>query len=234
MRDVLQRFHVGGDVLALGSVAARRPADQFAVLVAQRHRQAVDLRLGGKGDLLVVAEPQEAADARDKIDDVLLGEGVVERQHRHRVPDLGEARRRRRADALGQAFERAQLRKARLDRGVALAQPVVCGIGDGRRVFLIIAPVMFGDFRGEPRMLGLGLLFGEILDGSVVLVAAWHDGVSTQPAARIKRSAAARASAVISAPASMRAISSRRRSALSSTTRVATRLPLASASLVMR
>src|SRR5580693_7570506 len=55
-----------------------------------------------------------------------------------------------------------------------------------------------------------------------------------QLAARIRRSAAARASAVISAPASMRAISSRRRSSASSTTRVATRLPLASASLVMR
>jgi autotransporter passenger strand-loop-strand repeat protein len=53
-------------------------------------------------------------------------------------------------------------------------------------------------------------------------------------AARIRRSAAARASAVISAPASMRAISSRRRSAASSVTRVATRRPLASASLAMR
>jgi hypothetical protein len=53
-------------------------------------------------------------------------------------------------------------------------------------------------------------------------------------AARISRSAAALASAVISAPASMRAISSRRRSGSSSATRVATRLPLASASLVMR
>src|SRR5262249_19789770 len=52
-----------------------------------------------------------------------------------------------------------------------------------------------------------------------------------QLAARISRSAAARASAVISAPASIRAISSRRRSASSSATRVATRLPLASASL---
>ena len=53
-------------------------------------------------------------------------------------------------------------------------------------------------------------------------------------AARISFSAAARASSVISAPASMRAISSRRRGAASSVTRVATRLPLSSASLVMR
>src|SRR5581483_4148568 len=52
-------------------------------------------------------------------------------------------------------------------------------------------------------------------------------------AAFIRRSAAARASAVISAPASMRAISSRRVSAASVATRVVTRRPLSSASLVM-
>ena len=50
-------------------------------------------------------------------------------------------------------------------------------------------------------------------------------------AALSSRSAAALASAVISAPASMRAISSRRWSAASALTRVATRLPLSSASL---
>ena len=55
-----------------------------------------------------------------------------------------------------------------------------------------------------------------------------------QLAALISRSAAARASLVISAPASMRAISSRRRSDASSVTRVATRFPFSSASLVMR
>jgi len=53
-------------------------------------------------------------------------------------------------------------------------------------------------------------------------------------AARISRSAAARASTVISAPASIRAISSRRRSGSSSAILVAVRLPLARASLVMR
>ena len=145
LRNVLQRFHIGGDVLALGAVAARRAGDQRAVLVAQRHRQAVDLRLGGKRDLLVLRQTQKAADAADEIDDVLFGKRVVERQHRHRVPDLGEARRRRRADPLRQAFQRAQLRKARLDRVVALAQRVIGRIGNGRRVLLIIAPVMLGD-----------------------------------------------------------------------------------------
>ena len=167
MRDVVERFHIGGDVLALAAVAARRAADQRAVLVAQRHRQAVDLRLGGEDDLVVLRQPQEAADAADEIDHVLLGERVVEREHRHRVADLGETRRRRRADALRQAVQRPQMREARLDRGVALAQRVVVGIRNGRRVVLIIAPVVLGDFGLEPRMLGLGLLLGEIVDGTV-------------------------------------------------------------------
>ena len=59
-------------------------------------------------------------------------------------------------------------------------------------------------------------------------------GPLTRPAALISRSAAARASSVISAPASMRAISSRRLSAATSVRRVATRFPRSSASLVMR
>jgi hypothetical protein len=52
-------------------------------------------------------------------------------------------------------------------------------------------------------------------------------------AALISRSAALRASSVISAPASIRAISSRRRSAATSVTLVATRFPRASVSLLM-
>ncbi len=151
-------FDVGGDVLAFAAVAARRAGHQHAVFVAQRHRQAVDLRLGAEGDLFVLRQPQEAADAADEIDDVFFGERIVERQHRHRVADFGKARRRRRADPLGQALQRAQLRKARFDRAVALAQRVIVGIGNARRVVLVIAPVVRGDFRLKPRVLGLGLL----------------------------------------------------------------------------
>ena len=48
MRHRLQHLDIGGDVLALAAVAARRRGDQFAVQVAQRHGQAIDLGLGGK------------------------------------------------------------------------------------------------------------------------------------------------------------------------------------------
>ncbi len=175
VRDVLERFHIGGDVLALGAVAARRPGDEFAVFVAQRHRQAVDLRFGVEDDLVVLGEPQEAADAADEIDHVFVGERIVEGEHRYGVPHLGEARRRRRADPLGQAFQRPQLREPRLDRRITLAQRVVGRIRNGRRVVLIIAPVVPGDLGREPCMLGFGLALGEGVDGRFVLIAAWHD-----------------------------------------------------------
>ena len=88
LRHVLERADIGGDVLALGAVAAGGGGDEFAALVAQRHRQPVDLRLGAEVDPVVLAELEEAADAADEVEHVLLGKGVVERQHRHRVPDL--------------------------------------------------------------------------------------------------------------------------------------------------
>ena len=174
MRNVGDRLHIGGDVFAFGAVATRRAGDKRAIFVAQRHRQTVDLRLGGERDLLVLRQAQKAADAADEIDDVFLRKGIVERQHRHRVAHLGKARRRRGADPLRQAFKRAQLRKARLDRVIALAQRVVVRVGNGRRVVLIIAPVVLGDLGFEPRVLGLGLLFGEIVDGRLGFFAAGH------------------------------------------------------------
>ena len=165
VRHFLQRLDIGGDVLALGAVATRGGANELAILIAQRHRQAVDLRLGAERDLLVVGQAQEAADAADKIDDVVFGERVVERQHRHRVPDLGETPGRRRADPLRQALQRAQLRKARFDGIVAPPQRVIFGVGDARRVVLIVAPVVPGDLGREPRVFGLGLFLSEIVDG---------------------------------------------------------------------
>ena len=81
------------------------------------------------------------------------------------MPHLGEARRRRRADAQAEAAAGGELRKARLDRRIATAQFVVFGIGDGGCVFLIVAAVMAGDFVGQPCVLGLRLLFREFVDG---------------------------------------------------------------------
>ena len=156
--------------------------------------------------------------------DVVVRKRIVEREHRHRVPHLGEAPGRRDADLQRQAFQRAQVGKALLDRAVALAQRVVLGVRDRRRVVLVVALVVLADLGMQPRVLGLGLLFGEVVDGDL---RDRHAPATAHPAALISRSAAVRASSVISAPASMRAISSRRRSAATSVTLVATRLPRA-------
>ena len=164
LRHVLQRADIGGDVLALGAVAAGRRGDEFAALIAQRHRQPVDLRLGGEIDPLVVAELEEAADAADEIEHVLLGKGVVEREHRHRVADLLEPPGRRRADLLRRRLGGDEFRKPRLDGVEALAQRVVFGVGNGRRVFLIVAPVVPLDLERQPFVLDLGLRLGEVGD----------------------------------------------------------------------
>ena len=80
-RHVLKRANIGGDIFALGAVAARGGGDEFAAFVTQRHREPVDFRLGAEVDLVVVAEPEETADA-------------ARRNRRHRLP-----RRRCRATA---------------------------------------------------------------------------------------------------------------------------------------
>ena len=55
-------------------------------------------RLGAENDPLVLGQLQKAADAADEIADILVGEGVTERQHRQRMAHLGKAAHRRRAE----------------------------------------------------------------------------------------------------------------------------------------
>ena len=121
VRHTSDGAEIGGDVLAFVAVAARGGADQPALLVAERAGQAVDLRLGEDVDALLGGHPQEAPHPLEELDHVLLGEGVVERQHRHAVDDLGELRRGRRPDRDGDGA--LQLGEARLDREDAAAEP---------------------------------------------------------------------------------------------------------------
>ncbi|MHC2628555.1 hypothetical protein ACVME5_001209 [Bradyrhizobium liaoningense] len=163
LRHVFEGADVGGDVLADRAVAARCGSDELAALVTQRHREAIDLRLGGEIDLIVV-ELQESHDAADEVAHILFGKGVVERQHGNGMPDFLEAARRRRADLLGGRVRGDELGKARLDRVEALTQRVVLGVGDGGRVLLIVALVVPLDLEREPHVLDLGLRLGEVGD----------------------------------------------------------------------
>ncbi len=205
---------VGGDVLAFRAVASGHAAHQLAVFVARRERQAVDLRLGHQHERLVGREPQEAPHAVEEFGEVVVGEGVVEGEHRHRVPDLAEALRRRRADPLRRAVVADQLGEARLDRGVAAAQGVVYGVVDLGVVVAVIGVVRRPDPGSETGEFRRRVLGRQIRDPNVV----GHRCPSSNAAA------ARRASSVSLAPDSIRAISSKRASA----SRVSTVVEMAS------
>ena len=214
LRDVADRAQVGGDVLADGAVAARGALDEKAVLVAQAGRQAVDLGLGDQGERHVLREVQEAPHALQELAHLGRGHGIVERQHGYAVADLAEVLDRRGADPMRRAVGADQIRKARLDRLIALTQRVILGVGDLRGGVAVVQPVVMRDLRREARELGRRLLAAQPLDRHVA---------AHQADARIRLSAAARAASVIRAPASMRAISSRRSPSDSRVTETAAR-----------
>ena len=94
VRDVLDRHDVGGDVFAFDAVSARCRFLEQTLLVADRNRQAIDLRLGGNLERIAVCELQEPAHAVSEIGDIFFGKGVRERQHRDCVAHLGKGRNR--------------------------------------------------------------------------------------------------------------------------------------------
>ena len=59
-----------------------------------------------------------------------------------------------------------QLRKRRLERGIAPHQRVVLGVGNLRRVLGVIEPVMMRDRPREPHQFVGGFGFGDVVD--------WH------------------------------------------------------------
>ncbi len=75
-------------VLAHLAVAAGRRLHERAVLVAEREGEAVDLRLGGERQFVVVGQAEEAADALHELGHLLGVEGVAEREHADAVADF--------------------------------------------------------------------------------------------------------------------------------------------------
>ena len=125
VRDRRDRAHVGGDVLALEAVAARRRLNEFAVLVAQAAGEPVDLGLGDHRQRRVRGHSEKAPHAGAKFLDLLIVEDVAERKHRHGVADLGELLRRRRADLAIGRVRVGELGEGGLERAVAAAKGVV-------------------------------------------------------------------------------------------------------------
>ncbi len=101
-RDRADRLQVRGHVLADRPVAARQPAHEDAVLVGERDREPVDLRLGHVGDLLRgdVEALEQVADPLLPGRQLLRVARVGQRQHRLGVLVLLELVERLAADAL--------------------------------------------------------------------------------------------------------------------------------------
>ncbi len=168
LRDVVDGAGIIGDVLADRAVATGRRGDQPAALVAQRQRQPVDLGLGGIGQRGLRPEAEELAHRGVEVGDALVVEGVLERQHRHRVAQLGEALGGPCADLQRGAVGAHQMREPGLDRLVAAFQAVIVGVGNLGRIGAVIERIGMGDLGGQPRQFCPGLRFGQRLDADVV------------------------------------------------------------------
>ncbi len=113
-RNRADRPHVGGHVLAVAAVAARRAAHEAAVLVGERDAQPVDLELRDVRDRLVAgtrALPHPLVERAELLDVV----GVVEAEHRDEVVDLVEAVDRAAGDALRRRIGGDQLGMIRFE-----------------------------------------------------------------------------------------------------------------------
>jgi hypothetical protein len=129
------------DVLADLAVAARRALNEDAVLVAQRDRQAVDLRLADELKLRAL-DPfarEVRAHPRDPGAQLLLRARVGQRQHRDLVADLRQRGDRLAADALRRRVGREELGVGCLDRAQLVEQRVVLVVADLRIVEDVVA-----------------------------------------------------------------------------------------------
>ncbi len=156
-RDRLHRAQVLRHLLADAPVAARGAAGQHAVLVGERDREAVHLRLGHVADLLALdVEPLEAAlDALGPSPQLVLVAGVAERQHRLGVLDPPELLEGHTADALGRRVGGDELGIGLLELAQLAQQVVVVGVGDRR---VVVARSTRGRGRRSPPLSCFSLL----------------------------------------------------------------------------
>jgi hypothetical protein len=179
--DLADRPHVGSHVFAGVPVAAGRAADQTALLIRQVDRQTVDLELADELDRAARVAHRPLGPGGQ-----LVGvEDVVEREHPLGVLDLGELRRERAAHVLRGRIGGTQPRISRLERLELAIERVELGVGDDRRIELVIAVLMVANlvgqfgvpgaglgrriFPGRGHLLGGGhLLEGEAVDGRVL------------------------------------------------------------------
>ncbi len=116
------------------------------MLVAHAERESVELGLDGVLDGLDV-EP--LARAAVEVEHVLVGEGVLERQHRHRVHHRRELAQRGRADALGRRIGGRQFRVGGLELAQFERQAIVLGVRELRVVEHVITVIVVLDLLAQ-------------------------------------------------------------------------------------
>ena len=145
-RHARDRPEVGGDVLAGRPVAAGRALDEPAALVAERDREAVDLELG---DVASGPPPAPAPAGRPRPRRTRASKArssswlnafesdSIGRRWRtsSKVPASCAA------DALRRRVRRDERRKCRLEGDEPAEELVVVGVGEDRRVRLVVGPV---------------------------------------------------------------------------------------------
>ena len=152
---------IGSHVLTRRAVATSRGEDQFALLVAKRAGQAVDLRLGGKRDGRVLRQGEEAADAGEKLGNVLVGKAIVEAHHAHGMRHFSEHRSRGGADLRIGRIGADQMRELGFERVVFADQRIIIRVADLRRILIMIEPVMLRHVLGKAHQAIGGFGFGK-------------------------------------------------------------------------
>ena len=158
--NVRDGAHIGGHVLARGTVTAGQRLDQPALFVAERAGQAVDLRFCGERHLLVITEAQEAADPGDEFLHLLVAERIVEAGHRACVRHLREMARGRCTDLPRGGIGADEVREGGLQRIVAADERIIVRVGYLRRIVGVVEAVVARDLAGEILELGSSGGFG--------------------------------------------------------------------------
>ena len=158
-RDRADRAQVLGHLLADLAVAAGGAAHEHAVLVDERDREPVDLRLGHEARRRPSPRPGAPASAPSAHPGghLLLVARVGERQHRLEVAHLLELVERLGADALRGRVRRPQLRVLGLEVAQLVQQRVVLGVRDLGVVEDVVAVVVVVEL---PPQLGRPVLGG--------------------------------------------------------------------------
>ena len=148
-------------VFARGAIAARGGLHEQAIFIAQVDGQAIEFHFGSVVDFCTV-KVQAFAHAAVEVDDIVIGETIVQRQHRHRVRDLLELRQRRRAHAQGGRIRCPEFGMSRFQRLQFDKQLVVLGVGNGGIVEHVVGVQMPIELGSECQNAGSGVLVGQI------------------------------------------------------------------------